>query len=89
MFKGNVIRQTGVISSTPGLLGPVATTNLTYHEDVRYDGIVTYKWSSGCQYTDSITFTEASESDAWIWNVTFPNGQNYQRICVGKHTSGS
>jgi hypothetical protein len=77
IFKGNVIRQTGVITSTSQLLGPVATTNLTYEEDVRYDGIVTYEWSSGCQYTDSITFTEVTGSYEWMWNVTFPNGQEY------------
>jgi hypothetical protein len=80
MFKGNIIRQTGVLSSTSGLLGPVATTNLTYEEDVRYDGIVTYEWSSGCQYTDSITFTEVTGSYEWIWNVTFPNGQEHTGI---------
>jgi hypothetical protein len=77
MFKGNIIRQTGVITSTSQILGPVATTNLTYEEDVRYDGIVTYEWSSGCQYTDSIIFTEATEPYEWIWNVTFPNGEEY------------
>jgi hypothetical protein len=63
MFKGNVIRQTGVLTSTSHILGPVATTNLTYEEDVRYGGIVTYEWTSGCNYTDSISFTEITGID--------------------------
>lgn len=75
MFKGNVIRQTGVVSPTSQRLGPVATTNLTYEEDVRYDGIVTYEWDPGCEYTDSITFTEVTGDYEWLFNVTFPNGE--------------
>ena len=77
LFKGNVIRQTGVITSTSPLLGPVATTNLTYEEDVRYDGIITYEWASGCEYTDSITFTEITGEYEWLFNVTFPNGEDF------------
>jgi hypothetical protein len=95
LFKGDVIRQTGVITSTSQLLGPVATTNLTYEEDVRYDGIVTYEWASGCEYTESITFTEVTGTDEWMWNVTFPNGEEStgqdaweSKLLVANFTSG-
>jgi hypothetical protein len=76
MFKGSVVRLTGVIPASNSVLGPTSTPNLTYVEGVRYHGIVTYTWTSGCNYTDSINFTETSPhpENEWLYNITFPTG---------------
>lgn len=77
MFAGNILRQSGVLISIPDRLGPSSTTNLTYKDGVEYNGIVTFGWSSGCAYTNAITFTESTSSDAWMFNITFPNGKEF------------
>jgi hypothetical protein len=74
MFVGNIIRQTGVLSDISPRLGPTVTANLTYEEGVRYHGIVTYLWSSGCKRADDIMYVESTEQNAWMFNITFPNG---------------
>jgi len=63
-----------VLSEIGSHLGPTSTSNLTYDEGVRYDGIVTYTWSSGCQYTEAITYTDYQDGLDWYYNITFPNG---------------
>jgi hypothetical protein len=77
LFTGNLIQHPGVLPITDNQLGPVSTANLTYEEGVRYHGVVTYKWKSGCEYTDSIKFTASADyqSGGTLYvNVTWPDG---------------
>jgi hypothetical protein len=47
---------------------------------VRYDGIVTYTWSSGCKYTKEISYTETTGQYDWLFNITFPDGSTKTNI---------
>jgi hypothetical protein len=75
LFEGDVIRQTGMLSNTTmERLGPIPTSNITLQEGVTYAGIVTYSWSSGCEYTTEISYVETEGDDSWNVNFTFPDG---------------
>jgi hypothetical protein len=47
---------------------------MTLEEGVRYNGIVNYTWSSGCEYTDDISYTEITGESQWMFNITSPVG---------------
>jgi hypothetical protein len=74
LFVGGILQQTGVLEKVGPRLGPVATTNLTYEEGVRYEGVVAFEWTSGCRETEDITYVEQTEQYAWMWNITLPDG---------------
>ena len=75
MFRGTLISQSGYLSTRPNMLGPIATSNITFEDGVTYGGIVTYGWDSGCEPTDEITYTSEIGPSEWMVNFTFPNGQ--------------
>jgi hypothetical protein len=77
MFFSSVIQQDGVPDPAPQWLGPSSASNLTYKEGVRYNGIVAFTWSSGCQYTNAITYTESMGQDLWTFDIKFPTGDEY------------
>jgi hypothetical protein len=74
LFKGELIRQTGVLSNTTDLLGPISTSNITLQEGVTYAGIVTYRLAPGSEYTTEISYTETEDEYQWLVNFTFPDG---------------
>jgi hypothetical protein len=76
VFTGLIIRQAGIVTPTSPRLGPQPTTNLTYVEGAWYEGIVTYSWKSGCDYTEDITFAidKSGNYGDGTFNITFPNG---------------
>ncbi|KAH8765167.1 hypothetical protein BGZ57DRAFT_857299 [Hyaloscypha finlandica] len=75
-FTGLTIRQAGLVAPKSPRLGPQPTTNLTYVEGAWYEGIVTYSWTSGCNYTEAITLAIGKSGNHGVgtFNITFPNG---------------
>ena len=76
VFTGLTIQQAGLVARTSPRLGPQPTTNLTYVEGAWYEGVVTYSWTSGCNYTEAITFAidKSGNHGVGTFNITFPNG---------------
>lgn len=74
LFVGGIIQQTGVLEEVSPFLGPKATSNLTYEEGVRYEGLIAFGWTSGCRMTEDITYVEKTEQYVWMWNITLPDG---------------
>ena len=95
LFVGGIIQQTGVLEEVSSQLGPKATRNLTYDEGVRYTGIVTFEWTSGCHSTRDITYVEETVEYAWYWNITFPDSSHCSRdawsssLCLTNVTDAS
>jgi hypothetical protein len=75
LFEGKLLSGTGVLSNTiTEQLGPISTSNITLQEGVTYAGIVTYRWTSGCEYTTEISYVELDGNYTWNVNFTFPDG---------------
>jgi hypothetical protein len=52
VFVGILTSLPTSLIATPGHLGPTASLNITFEQEVRYNGIVTYDWSGGCMPAD-------------------------------------
>jgi len=73
VVKGDIVTQNGILSSTPAILGPVASTNISFENGVQYQGVVAYTWEAGCETAESdIGFEWDGGLSA---NFTFPNGK--------------
>lgn len=74
------IVQTGNLSVTPPILGPIETGNFSFETGVKYHGLVIYTWSANCEdATDEIQY----EYDAGFSSIsyTFPDGSvNYTSL---------
>jgi hypothetical protein len=73
-YKGTLVSRRG-----PGIaaaqLGPIATINITFAEGVRYDSLVTLKWTAGCEAAiDEVHYDAALEDGHPIVNFTWPDG---------------
>lgn len=74
-YKGYVISRRGLLNIAPNELGPVSTINMTFSPGVRYDGVVSFNWTSGCEAAnDEITYTIANQGGDVHVNFTFPDG---------------
>lgn len=74
-FRGYVISRRAMLNKTPYQLGPTATVNMTFNPGVQYDGVVTFKWNSGCEAAnDDIGYTISDQDGHLSVNFTFPDG---------------
>jgi len=74
MFKGSLTARSGSIADTGDILGPISTPNITFETGVRYHGLVSYTWSSGCTVAEDISYVAKEQPGEWWVNVTFPDG---------------
>lgn len=71
-MRGIALTLPTSVNATPGILGPSATLNITYQQNVRYHGIVTYHWNGHCLPADGeIDLVWNGKSE--IITFTFPD----------------
>lgn len=72
-MRGIALTLPTTVNATPGILGPSATLNITYQQNVRYHGVVTYHWRGNCLLADEeITLAWDGKSEDIVF--TFPDG---------------
>ena len=73
IVKGIVVSLPTTLFATPGHLGPTASLNITYEQSVRYNGLITYNWSGGCEPADDEVQFDFVNNSTNV-TITFPDG---------------
>lgn len=74
-FRGYVTSRRALLKQIPSELGPTATINMTFEPGVRYDGVVSFTWNSGCEAAnDDIGYAISENNGHLSVNFTFPDG---------------
>lgn len=74
-YKGSIISKRGLVESKPGDIGPASTLNITFETGVRYGGLITYHWNSGCEPAkNDIEYAIQNKAGVPYVNFTFPDG---------------